>query len=157
MNLQSINDGSWQLPEELVALQDTVRRFMKKEVLPLEETLVHDAYEVPENLLLPLQAKARAAHLWCFRTPLEHGGAGLSLLGQAVVAEETAKCRMGAYVPGCGAFGADPPNAIFNGTAFQIDKYAKPAVERGNKVFVAISEASGGSDPARSIRTHAKR
>jgi acyl-CoA dehydrogenase len=37
---------------------------------------------------------------------------GLSLLGQAVVAEEAAKCRMGAYVPACGAFGADPPNAI---------------------------------------------
>lgn len=147
----------WQIPEELMMLQDTVRRFMQKEVLPLEATLEHDAYELPTALLEPLQKKARAANLWCFRTPWEYGGAGLSLLGQAVVAEETSKCRMGAYVPGCGAFGADPPNAIFSGTPLQIKNYALPAIERGNKVFVAISEASGGSDPARSIRSHAKR
>jgi len=153
----SDSTASWQLPEELTMLQDTVRRFMKKEVAPLEATLEHDAYEVDSALLEPLQAKAKAAGLWCFRTPEAFGGAGLSLLGQAVTAEETAKCRMGAYVPGCGAFGADPPNAIFNGTPFQIEKYAKPAVERGKKIFVAISEASGGSDPARSISTQARR
>ncbi|NYT25340.1 acyl-CoA dehydrogenase family protein [Alcaligenaceae bacterium] len=155
--LDATPSGSWELPEELVMLQDTVRRFMQKEVLPLEATLEHDAYEVSPALLEPLQAKAKAAGLWCFRTPVEYGGAGLSLLGQAVVAEETAKCRMGAYVPGCGAFGADAPNAIFNGSPFQIEKYAKPATERGKKVFVAISEAGGGSDPARSIRTVARR
>lgn len=149
--------GAWEPPEELRMLQDAVRRFMQKEVEPLEAQLEHDAYELPVDKLEPLQSKARAVGLWCFRTPEEFGGAGLSLLGQALVAEETAKCRMGAYVPGCGAFGADPPNAIFNGTPFQIDKYAIPAVDRGKKIFVAISEASGGSDPARSIRTTAKR
>jgi acyl-CoA dehydrogenase len=64
---------------------------------------------------------------------------------------------MGAYVPGCGAFGSDPPNAVFLGTDYQIQKYAIPAVERGDKVFVAISEAGGGSDPARSIKTRAEK
>ena len=149
--------GAWELPEDLSMLRDSVRRFMQREVARVEDTLPHDAYEVPPSLLEPLQAKAKKAGLWCFRTPEEHGGAGLSLLGQAIVAEESAKCRMGAYVPGCGAFGADPPNAIFNGSPFQIEKYAKPAVQSGKKIFVAISEASGGSDPARSIRTHARR
>jgi acyl-CoA dehydrogenase len=149
--------GSWELPEELRMIQDTVRRFMRQEVKPLEDALEHDAYKLPQDKLAPLQAKARALGLWCFRTPAEFGGAGLSLLGQAVVAEETAKCRMGAYVPGCGAFGSDPPNAVFLGSPFQIQKYALPAVARGDKVFVAISEASGGSDPARSIQTRAER
>ncbi len=149
-------NGAWELPSELIMIQDTVRRFMRQEVKPLEDQLQHDAYELPEGVLLPLQEKARGLGLWCFRTPEEFGGAGLSLLGQAVVAEETAKCRMGAYVPGCGAFGADPPNAVFLGSTFQVEKYAIPAIKRGKKIFVAISEASGGSDPARSIQTRAE-
>jgi acyl-CoA dehydrogenase len=146
---------SWELPEELRMIRDTVRRFMQQEVKPAEDQLEHDAYELPKATLHELQKKARALGLWCFRTPQEFGGAGLSLLGQAVTAEETARCRMGAYVPACGAFGSDPPNAAFLGSPFQIEKYAQPAVDRGEKVFVAISEASGGSDPARSIQTRA--
>lgn len=149
--------GSWELPEELQRLQATIARFMRNEVKPIEERVEHDAYSLPEEALAKLQKKARAAGLWCFRTSEQYGGAGLSLLGQAVAAEESAKCRMGAYIPGCGAFGADPPNAVFLGTPHQIEKYAIPAVQRGNKVFVAISEASGGSDPARSIQTRAER
>jgi len=104
-----------------------------------------------------LQAKARQIGLWCVRSPVEYGGAGLSLLGQAVVAEEAAKCRMGAYVPACGAFGADPPNAIYLGTRQQIEKYAVPGISQGRKIYVAISESSGGADPARSIRSRAIR
>lgn len=149
--------GSWELPEELRGLQETIGRFMRSEVKPIEDAVEHDAYSLPADHLARLQKKAKALGLWCFRTPEQYGGAGLSLLGQAVAAEQSAKCRMGAYVPGCGAFGADPPNAVFLGTRYQIDKYAVPAVERGNKVFVAISEASGGSDPARSIQARAER
>jgi acyl-CoA dehydrogenase len=78
-------------------------------------------------------------------------------LGQAVVAEEAAKCRMGAYVPACGAFGADPPNAIWLGTPEQKEKYGVAGIRQGRKVYVAISEASGGADPARSIRARAVR
>ena len=43
------------------------------------------------------------------------------------------------------------------GTPEQIKRYAIPAVQSGEHTFVAISEASGGSDPARSIRTTARR
>lgn len=149
--------GSWELPEELRMLQETIGRFMRSEVKPAEDKVEHDAYKLPAADLADLQAKAKALGLWCLRTPEQYGGAGLSLLGQAIAAEESAKCRMGAYVPGCGAFGADPPNAVFLGTPYQIEKYAIPSVQRGDKVFVAISEASGGSDPARSIQARAER
>jgi acyl-CoA dehydrogenase len=128
---------------------------MREEVKPVEDRLPHDAYELPEALLVPLQRKAREIGLWAVRSPVEFGGAGLSLLGATVVAEETARCRMGAYVPACGAIGASPPNPILQGTRYQIEKYALPTIREGRKAFVAISEASGGSDPARSIRTRA--
>jgi acyl-CoA dehydrogenase len=64
---------------------------------------------------------------------------------------------MGLYFPACGAFGQDPPLVIFKGTPDQIAKYGVPTIEKGLKTFVAISEPSGGSDPARSIATRAER
>ena len=148
--------GGWELPEDLRMLRDTIRRFMKEEVKPLEDTLPHDAYTPEPEQLKALQKKARDIGLWCLETPAEHGGAGLSLLGQCVAAEETAKCRMGAYIAGCGAFGFDPPNVIWKGTEHQ-QRFARADVEAGTKAFVAISEPSGGSDPARSIQTRAER
>ena len=101
--------GAWELPEELVMLRDTVRRFMDAQVHPLEEKLDHDTVGLPREQLVELQAKARELGLWSLQTPEEYGGAGLSVLGQVVVAEEAAKCRMGAFFPALGAFGGNPP------------------------------------------------
>ncbi|MGH6960030.1 MAG: acyl-CoA dehydrogenase family protein, partial [Dongiaceae bacterium] len=150
-----VKNGSWELPEEYRMLQDTVRRFMVKEVKPVEDKLPHDAFAPDKATLGALRAKARELGLWCVQSPKDYGGAGLSLLGQCIVAEEAAKCRMGAYIPALGAFGWDPPNPIFSATPAQIAKYAAATIEKGEKTYVAISEPSGGSDPARSIQTRA--
>jgi acyl-CoA dehydrogenase len=150
--------GSWELPEEFVMLRDTVRRFVESKVRPLEDALPHDAAGVPHEQLSELQREARALGLWALSTPREHGGAGLSVLGQVVVAEESAKCRMGAFFPAGGAFGGNPPNVMFKASAEQFDRYARPIIEgRTPKAFTAISEATGGSDPARAIRCRAVR
>lgn len=149
--------GSWSLPDEYVMLADTVRRFMEREVRPAEDKLEHDATSLPQDELARLQGMARDMGVWCNQSPAEYGGAGLNLLGQCVVAEEAAKCRMGLYFPAAGAFGQDPPKVIFRGTKAQIDKYGVSAIANGAKTFVAISEAGGGSDPARSIATRAER
>src|ERR1700727_1516175 len=76
--------GAWQLPDELADLADAVRRFMASEVRPLEDTLPHDTTGLPDDLLLPLQEKARRLGLWALGTPGEFGGAGPGGLGQAV-------------------------------------------------------------------------
>jgi acyl-CoA dehydrogenase len=150
--------GAWRLPDELVALAGTVRRFMESEVRPLEDTLPHDATGLPGDMLAPLQEKARRLGLWALSTPTELGGAGLGVLGQAVVAEEAAKCRMGAYFPALGAFGGDPPSVMFSATRELFDRYAAPMIAgRPGKAFTAISESSGGSDPAGAIRCRAER
>ena len=150
--------GSWQLPVELVDLADTVRRFMASEVRPIEDTLPHDTTGLPDDLLVPLQEKARRLGLWALHTPREFGGAGLSVLGQAVVAEEAAKCRMGAYFPALGAFAGNPPSVLFSASRELFDRYAAPMIAGSpGKAFTAISESSGGSDPARAIRCRAER
>jgi acyl-CoA dehydrogenase len=147
--------GAWELPEELVALQNVTRDFMRNEVLPAEQPLDFEAYELPADVLEKLREKARAAGLWCLASPAEYGGSEMSLLAQVVVAEEASQCRMGAYTPAAGTFGWDPPNVIYRGTDEQIQKYAVPTIASGGKTFVAITEPSGGADPARSIATKA--
>ena len=146
-----------ELPEELRLLRETTRRFMREEVKPAEDKVEHDACSLPPELLEPLQRKAKQIGLWAVRAPVEYGGAGLNLLGAAIVAEETSRCRMGAYIPACGSIGSNPPNPILFGTPQQIERFAVPAIRDGRKAYVAITEASGGSDPARSIRTRAVR
>lgn len=150
--------GAWELPAELVMLRDTVRQFMIAHVHPLEAELDHDAIGLPREQLVELQDKARAIGLWALQTPEEYGGAGLSVLGQVVVGEEAAKCRMGAFFPALGAFGGNPPNIMFKASPEQFAKYAKPIVDGTmSKAYTAITEASGGSDPARAIQLKAVR
>ena len=150
--------GSWELPDEFVALRDTVRRFMQTEVHPLEATLPHDAAGLPRELLLPLQEKARALGLWSLQTPEEYGGAGLSVLGQAVVLEEASKCRMGAFFPALGAFGGNPPVVMFGANEDQWKRFVRPMLDgTATKAYTAISEPTGGSDPARAIQLKAVR
>ena len=139
-------------------LRHTVRRFMDAHVHPIEEKLDHDTVGLPREQLVELQARARALGLWSLQTPAEHGGAGLGVLGQVVVAEEAAKCRMGAFFPALGAFGGNPPNIMFKASDEQFEKYAKPIVDGTmSKAYTAITEASGGSDPARAIKLKAVR
>ena len=142
-------------PEELEHLRQTTRRFMREEVRPAEDKVEHDAYQLPEELLNPLKQKAKEIGLWALRSPVEYGGQGMGLEASTVFAEEASRCKMGAYFPACGATGSNPPAPILLGTKEQIEKFAVPAIAEGAKVFMAISEPSGGSDPARSIRTRA--
>ncbi len=149
--------GGWELPEELKDLQKVARDFVQREIRPVEETLDFDAYLLPADALEAARKKARQAGIWCVNSPSDYGGSEMSMLAQVVIAEEASQCRMGAYVPAGGAFGWDPPNVIYRGTEEQIQQYAVPTIAKGGKTFVAISEPSGGADPARSIRTTAVR
>ncbi|MEZ5764114.1 MAG: hypothetical protein R3D69_07585 [Xanthobacteraceae bacterium] len=47
------------MPEELLQLQDTVRRFMVNEVKPVEDKLEHDAVRCSDEDRKILQAKAK--------------------------------------------------------------------------------------------------
>lgn len=149
--------SGFDLPDELRELSRTVGTFVRKEIFPAENDLDPDATELPAERLAALQRKARAAGFWCFDTPEEYGGCGLSAFASSVVTEQAAKHKFCFPFHGGGVFGYDPPIILLEGTPGQIDRYVRPAVEQGHPVFTAISEASGGSDPARAIQTTAVR
>ena len=151
------NHYGFALPDELLLMRDQIRRFMREEVKPVEDQLPHDALGCSAEDRARLRAKAEAMGLTRLTVPEEHGGSPVSALARVVIAEESAKCRLGAYAPALGAFGGGPPNIIWGGTPEQIEKYGIPCVDGRKRAFVAITEPSGGSDPRNNIETRARR
>jgi acyl-CoA dehydrogenase len=149
--------SGYDLPDELRMLRDVVGEFVAREIRPVEAGLPGDARELPADARAALQAKARAAGFWCFEAPQEFGGAGLSTFEMVVVLEEASKHRFAFPRAGDGVFGRTPPVVLYRGTQEQIDRYVLPAIDNAWETFTAISEPSGGSDPARAIKTTATR
>jgi acyl-CoA dehydrogenase len=147
----------YRLPDELRALRDQVRRFVRDEIIPVEQRIDPDAEDLPDADHARLAARTKAAGLWALGAPEKYGGGGLDSFSMCVVLEEMSQHRMGLYNPGCGVFGRNPPPAIWAGTEAQIQKYAVPTIRDGSESFWAITEPSGGSDPAGAIQTRAER
>ena len=151
------NHHGFDLPHELLLLRDQIRRFMREEVKPIEDKLPHDATGCAPADLARLRGLAGEMGLTRLTVPEVHGGNPLSALARAIVAEEAAKCRLGAYAPALGAFGGGPPNILWGGTPEQIERYALPCIDGARRAFVAITEPTGGSDPRNNISTRAER
>jgi acyl-CoA dehydrogenase len=149
-------DG-FDLPDELVALRELVKRFVATEIVPAEAALRPEDRRIPDGTLTTLRAKAREVGLWCLDAPAEYGGGGLSAFESVVVWEEACKHRFCFPIAGGGVFGHSPPVVLYAGTPEQIDRWVRPAIAEGRTGFSAVAEPAGGTDPARAIRTRATR
>jgi acyl-CoA dehydrogenase len=145
------------LPSDLQMLADTIGRFVREEIWPVEALTPGHERSISDVDIDKLQQKARAAGFWCLDAPQEFGGGGLTIFESVVVSEQMAKHRYSIPRPGAGAFGLEPPVALYRGTPDQIERYVLPTIDNAWSSFVAISEPTGGSDPARAIRTTAVR
>ncbi len=145
------------LPTDLKLLADTVAEFVREEIRPAEARVPGDARELPADELARLQQQARAAGFWCLEAPQEFGGGGLSVFEGIVLTEQMAKHRYSFPHPGAGVFGIEPPVMLYRGSEDQLERYVRPTIEHAWSAFTAISEPTGGSDPARAIRTTATR
>ena len=157
MSMDNGNHYGLQLPDELLMLRDQIRRFMREEVKPIEDKLPHDALGCGPEDLAHLRGIATEMGLTRLTTPEEYGGNALSALARAIVAEEGAKCRLGAYNPALGAFAGGPPIILWSGTPQQIEKYALPCIDGEKRAFVALTEPTGGSDPRNNVQTRARK
>jgi acyl-CoA dehydrogenase len=147
----------YQLPAELAALRDQVARIIREEIIPIEGGIDPDAAEIPEDDYWRIAQKVRSAGMWCMGAPREYGGGGLGTFQMTVITEAMSQHRMGLYNPGAGVFGRTPPPVIWAGTPEQKEKYARGTIENAWYTFFAITEPSGGSDPAGAIQCRAVR
>ncbi|MCL0055731.1 acyl-CoA dehydrogenase family protein [Dehalococcoidia bacterium] len=147
----------YELPQELRLTRNLVRDFIKKEILPLEQEIPHDSITIPDDHFDRLSKLTKDMGLWCIGVDEEYGGTGLSLFANVVISEEIVQHAAGLYCPAYGTMGTAPPEIIWAGSDYLSEKYGIPAVQNKKKGWFAITEPSGGSDPARAIQTTAKR
>jgi acyl-CoA dehydrogenase len=150
-------EKGYPIPPELASARDQVGRIIREEVMPAEAKVDPDAAEIEEDDYWRIAKKTQSARMWCMGAPREVGGQGLGTFEMCVLTEEMAQHRMGLYNPGCGVFGRTPPPVIYAGTPEQIQTYAAGTIKNAWFTFFAITEPSGGSDPAGAIQCRAVR
>ena len=87
----------YKLPEETLMLQDTVKRFVDNELIPLESKFPErpNSYELPDDVFLELTAKVHEMGLTARETPEDAGGAGLGTLDNCIVTEQVHRSTAG--------------------------------------------------------------
>ena len=145
------------LTDEQKIIVETVRRFVRDDIVPLEDQLDPDADELDPETLADLVAKTRAMGLYGLDTPPEFGGPDIDMVTRVLIAIECSQHRAGLYAPCYHAFGGARQAQLFEATDAQKEKYLYPMLRGEKRVFFALSEPSGGSDPARAIETRAVR
>lgn len=135
------------LSEELQMLKETVRRFIDKEVIPLEREFRPEGEEMPDHLLKPLQEKAKALGLWLLGVPEEYGGAGLNLLARCIIAEEMSRSVAVPYRSN-ELFGPEVRPVLFYCNEEQKQRFLFPVLRGEKRICFAQTEPDAGSDPA---------
>jgi acyl-CoA dehydrogenase len=143
------------LPEELQILKETVRRFVDRELIPLEREFRPEGEDMPERLLRPLQEKAKALGLWMLDVPPEFGGAGLDLLSRCVIEEEVSRTVVIPFRHN-EVFGPDVRPVLFHCDREQKERFLFPVLKGEKRICFAQTEPDAGSDPA-SMQTRAVR
>ena len=137
-------------PDETTRLLlDTVRRFVRTELVPLEEEVERDGALAPERAA-DILARSRALGLYAMNMPGELGGGGLNAAQICLVEEQFGHTK---DILIRRAFG-NAYEVLLECRGDQRERWLAPVV-RGERVCsIAITEPGAGSD-AGSIRTRA--
>ncbi len=139
--------------DEQQMIIETVRRFVADEIVPLEAELDPDAGALASADHERLVAKTKAMGFYGLDIPAEFGGPGLDVTTRALMAIEMSQHRAGLYNPCYGTFGGAGLAQLYEATDEQKEKYLFPTLRGELRGCFALTEPSGGSDPARAIQT----
>jgi acyl-CoA dehydrogenase len=132
------------LTDEQRMVQKTIRKFVEKELMPLENEVLRNEREGRPSLSAEkqeeLQQKAKDAGFWGINTPEEYGGADLGQMMLALVMMETSKT----FVPF--RFGGSADNILYYANDEQKKKYLLPTISGEKKSCFAMTEPGAGSD-----------
>ncbi|MEM9742515.1 MAG: acyl-CoA dehydrogenase family protein [Pseudomonadota bacterium] len=146
------------LQEEHQMLKDMVARFVREELMPLEEVTMArnaagDGCYLTKEEQAPLDAKTAELGLWGLDAPEEVGGSDLPFVALLGVNIEMGRTVTEYTLP------PDSPNLRMLMHAANDDqktRYLEPYVKEGLVSAIGISEPGAGADPA-GMKTHARR
>ncbi len=131
-----------ELTPEIRELKSRVARFVEQEAYPVEERIAErgsiDQAEVDE-----LRRKAREAGFAMLNMPPEHGGTGLSMLGQVAIEEEAGRATNGL---GFAVVDRGPRELLELVTPEQAQRFVEPIVRGEYREAWALTEPGAGSD-----------
>ena len=156
MGEDSVHSGmNFELPEELRMLKDTVRKFVDRELIPIE-LRSREGHELKPEVRVDLEKKAEALGLRHYDVPQEHGGLGLGLMAQVVVWSEL---RRSVALPPRGAdiFGPSVSPILYHLNESQKQTYLQRTIDGEIKWCFAQTEPDAGSDPGRMLTTAVRR
>jgi acyl-CoA dehydrogenase len=145
--------------EQTNLVRETVRRFVEREMLPLEAHVARkqeagdDGSALTEAQYQRLRDTSKALGLWGLDAPASLGGHDLPAVTMAAVAQEFGRTITPFVLP------PDTPNLRMLdavGTPEQKERYLRPYIEGRMISCIAISEPGAGGDPA-GIKTRAER
>jgi acyl-CoA dehydrogenase len=145
----------FELPEEYRMLRDTVRRFVDRELIPIELESM-DGPNLKPEIRTELEKKAKEIGLWMPDVPEEYGGQGLGLLGMTIIWQELARTIALPPRPYRGIFGPEAKPLLYNLNPEQKEKYLFPLLRGEKNTTFAQTEPDAGADPG-SMRTTAVR
>jgi acyl-CoA dehydrogenase len=134
------------LSDEQKMVQQTVRRFVETELMPLESEVLHSEGKystgIEPGLYHSLQEKAKEFGFWGINTPEEYGGANLGAVMTALIGMEMGRT----LVPF--AFGGSADNILYYCNEEQKKEYLLPTIAGDRVSCFALTEPGAGSDPS---------
>jgi len=134
----------FELPEEIKLVRETVRRFVDRELMPLENSL-EDLTNIPPPIRDHLEAKVNEIGFWAAAAPAEFGGGGVGALGYMVMREQISRCIVSDTRDDRG-FGGSPWPILYNCNPEQRKQYLDPVIRGERRHFFAMTEPGAGND-----------
>jgi acyl-CoA dehydrogenase len=134
------------LTDEQKMIQETVRSFVTRELMPLEPTVLRREREGKRGIELEqireLQVRAKEMGFWGINTPEEYGGVNLGPIMTALVEMELARTFVGFR------FGGWADNILYYCNEEQKQRYLLPTISGERRSCFAMTEPGAGSDAA---------
>jgi acyl-CoA dehydrogenase len=134
------------LTDEQRMVQQTVRDFVSRELLPLEPEVLRNEREgrpgITTEQIRQLQRRAKEMGFWGINTPEEYGGVNLGPVMTALVYMELART----FVPF--VFGGSADNILYYCNEEQKKRYLIPTINGERRSCFALTEPGAGSDAA---------
>jgi (R)-benzylsuccinyl-CoA dehydrogenase/naphthyl-2-methylsuccinyl-CoA dehydrogenase len=144
------------ISEEHMMLKESMREFVKREMMPLEKALLERELSlwtepgplIPEEDHQRLLEKSRELGFWGLEVDEKFGGQGLGMLAKTLVVEEFSKCLVGFSHHGF-TLPPDAPNLYYLNeccSEWQREKYFVPYCKDEIDSAMACTEPGAGSD-----------
>ncbi len=152
------------LSDELVVIREKIRKFVEEKVEPVEQEY-HDEVSVgdrwshtprQDEIMESLKKEARSLGLWNFFLPKSQGGAGISNLEYAHLAEIMGRSRLASEAMNCSAPDTGNMEVLERyGSEEQKKQWLEPLLEGKIRSAFAMTEPGVASSDATNIATSA--